>query len=135
MVGADGLTLRATIGEPSDSIACVVAREFISRNLINCSGTVRATANTSLIVKTPGCAPADAWRLYERVLVCLLTENTDFHLKNFAMLHTPDGMRLSPAYDLVAAALYPAYRTFALSIDGSANLPSTRDPKWQRALN
>jgi hypothetical protein len=39
----------------------------------------------------------------------------DVHLKNFAMLHTPDGMRLSPAYDLVA---YPEYRTFALSIDG-----------------
>ena len=61
----------------------------------------------SFIVKTPGCAPADAWRLYERVLVCLLTGNTDAHLKNFAMLHTPDGLRLSPAYDLVAAALYP----------------------------
>jgi serine/threonine-protein kinase HipA len=41
--------------------------------------------------KAPGCAPADTWRLYERVLVCLLTENTDVHLKNFAMLHTPAG--------------------------------------------
>jgi serine/threonine-protein kinase HipA len=76
----------------------------------------------SFIVKTPGCVPADAWRLYERVLVCLLTGNTDAHLKNFAMLHTPDGLRLSPAYDLVAAALYPEYRTFALAIGGAANL-------------
>jgi serine/threonine-protein kinase HipA len=76
----------------------------------------------SFIVNTPGCAPADAWRLYERVLVCLLTGNTDAHLKNFAMLHTPDGLRLSPAYDLVAAALYPEYRTFALAIGGAANL-------------
>jgi len=76
----------------------------------------------SFIVKTPGCAPVDAWRLYQRVLVCLLTGNTDAHLKNFAMLHTPDGLRLSPAYDLVAAALYPEYRTFALSIGGAANL-------------
>jgi serine/threonine-protein kinase HipA len=74
------------------------------------------------IVNTPGCTPADAWRLYERVLVCLLTGNTDAHLKNFAMLHTPDGLRLSPAYDLVAAALFPEYHTFALSIGGAANL-------------
>jgi serine/threonine-protein kinase HipA len=76
----------------------------------------------SFIVNTPGCAPADAWRLYERVLACLLTGNTDAHLKNFAMLHTPDGLRLTPAYDLVAAALYPEYRTFALAIGGAANL-------------
>jgi serine/threonine-protein kinase HipA len=38
------------------------------------------------------------------------------------MLHTSDGLRLSPAYDLVAAALYPEYRTLALSIGGAANL-------------
>jgi serine/threonine-protein kinase HipA len=89
----------------------------------------------SFIVNTPGCAPADAWRLYERVLVCLLTGNTDAHLKNFAMLHTPDGLRLTPAYDLVAAALYPEYRTFALSIGGAANLTIDRiKPKHLVAL-
>ena len=38
------------------------------------------------------------------------------------MLHTPDGLRLTPAYDLVADALYPEYRSFALSIGGAANL-------------
>ena len=76
----------------------------------------------SFIIKTPGCTPVDAWRLYQRVLTCILTGNTDAHLKNFAMLHTPDGLRLTPAYDLVAAALYPEYRTFALGIGGAANL-------------
>jgi len=80
----------------------------------------------SFIIKTPGCAPADAWRLFERVLVCLLTGNTDAHLKNFAMLHTPDGLRLTPAYDLVAAALFPEYRTFALAIGGAPNLTIDR---------
>ncbi len=89
----------------------------------------------SFIVNTPGCVPADAWRLYERVLVCLLTGNTDAHLKNFAMLHSSDGLRLSPAYDLVAAALYPEYRTFALSIGGAANLTIDRiKPKHLVAL-
>jgi serine/threonine-protein kinase HipA len=76
----------------------------------------------SFIVNTPGCVPADAWRLFERVLACLLTGNTDAHLKNFAMLHTADGLRLAPAYDLIAAALFPEYRTFALAIGGAANL-------------
>jgi len=35
---------------------------------------------------------------------------------------TSSGLRLSPAYDLVAAALYPEYKTFALAIGGAANL-------------
>lgn len=68
------------------------------------------------------CIPAEAWRLFRRLLVCFLTGNTDAHLKNFAMFHAPEGLRLTPAYDLVAAALYPAYRTIALSVGGSANL-------------
>jgi len=77
---------------------------------------------SSFILDTPGCTPVDIWKLYRRVLVCLLTGNTDAHLKNFAMLHTPDGLRLTPAYDLVAAALYPEYQTVALAIGGAANL-------------
>jgi len=76
----------------------------------------------SFILKTPGSTQVDVWRLYRRILVCILTGNTDAHLKNFAMLHTPDGLRLTPAYDLVAAALYPDYQTLALSIGGAANL-------------
>ena len=76
----------------------------------------------AFIRNTPDCVPADAWRLFRRVLVCLLTGNTDAHLKNFAMFHTPDGLRLTPAYDLVAAALYPEYRQLALAIGTSSNL-------------
>jgi serine/threonine-protein kinase HipA len=76
----------------------------------------------AFILKTPGCTPVDAWRLYRRILVCILTGNTDAHLKNFAMFHTPDGLRLTPAYDLVAAALYPEYTTLALAIGNAANL-------------
>jgi serine/threonine-protein kinase HipA len=74
------------------------------------------------ILGTPGCTPVDAWRLYQRILVCVLIGNTDAHLKNFAMFHTPDGLRLTPAYDLVAAALYPEYRQLALAIGTASNL-------------
>jgi serine/threonine-protein kinase HipA len=76
----------------------------------------------SFIRTTPGCTPVDAWRLFRRVLVCLLTGNTDAHVKNFAMFHTPDGLRLTPAYDLVASALYPDYRQIALAIGAASNL-------------
>jgi serine/threonine-protein kinase HipA len=74
------------------------------------------------VLKTPGCTPVDAWRLFRRVLVCFLTGNTDAHLKNFAMFHTSDGLRLTPAYDLLAAALYPEYRQIALAVGNAANL-------------
>jgi serine/threonine-protein kinase HipA len=76
----------------------------------------------SFIRTTPGCVPADAWRLFRRVLTCFLTGNTDAHLKNFAMFHAQGGMQLTPAYDLVAAALYPEYNMLALSIDGAHSL-------------
>jgi len=74
------------------------------------------------IRNTPGCAPADVWRLYRRILTCILTGNTDAHLKNFAMFHTRDGLRLTPAYDLVAAAIYPEYQQLALTMGATKNL-------------
>jgi serine/threonine-protein kinase HipA len=76
----------------------------------------------AFIRNTPGCAPVETWYLYRRVLACFLTGNTDAHLKNFAMFHTLDGLRLTPAYDLVAAALYPPYRSLALSVDKAISL-------------
>jgi serine/threonine-protein kinase HipA len=89
----------------------------------------------SFILTTPGCAPADAFRLYRRILVCFLTGNTDAHLKNFAMFHAQGGLELTPAYDLVAAALYPEYRTLALSVAGAQNLKiSDLKPKHIAAL-
>jgi serine/threonine-protein kinase HipA len=88
------------------------------------------------ILNTPGCTPVDAWRLFRRILVCFLTGNTDAHLKNFAMFHTRDGLRLTPAYDLVAAALYPEYRQIALAIGGAANLElKSLQPKHIVALS
>jgi len=68
------------------------------------------------------CLISEAARLYERVLACLLVGNTDAHFKNFAMFHTRDGLRLTPLYDLVAAARYKEYHTIALSIGGARNL-------------
>jgi serine/threonine-protein kinase HipA len=74
------------------------------------------------IRKTPRCVPAEADTLYRRILAAVLTGNTDAHLKNFAMFHTQEGLRLTPAYDLLAAAIYKEYQTLALQIAGTRNL-------------
>lgn len=71
---------------------------------------------------TPACIPAEAERVFRRVLACLLIGNTDAHLKNFAMMHTPDGLRLAPAYDLLASAFYEDYQTVALALGGARDL-------------
>jgi serine/threonine-protein kinase HipA len=70
---------------------------------------------------TPGCIEADVYKLYLRILAGLLLGNTDMHFKNFALLYTPAGLRLSPSYDQVAAALYD-YKTVALAIGGIADM-------------
>ncbi|HRC43570.1 MAG TPA: HipA domain-containing protein, partial [Nitrospira sp.] len=74
------------------------------------------------IRQTPGCLPAEVYRLYLRILAGILLGNTDMHLKNFAMCHTEAGLRLTPAYDAVSAMLY-GYNAIALSIGGSAHIP------------
>ena len=60
------------------------------------------------------CLRAECDTLFRRVMACILTGNTDAHLKNFAMEHTESGLRLTPSYDLVATACYPQYQTLAL---------------------
>ena len=74
------------------------------------------------ILNTPGCIPADADKLFRRVLACLLVGNTDAHFKNFAMFHTRDGLRLTPLYDLVASSIYKEYQSIALDICGIRNM-------------
>jgi serine/threonine-protein kinase HipA len=61
----------------------------------------------------------DLARFFRRLLVFMLVGNCDAHLKNFSLLETPNGLRLSPAYDILNTALYDGFdQTIALSIDG-----------------
>lgn len=61
----------------------------------------------------------DLARLFRRLIAFVLIGNCDAHLKNFSLLETPDGLRLSPAYDVVNTALYDGFdQVLALSIDG-----------------
>jgi serine/threonine-protein kinase HipA len=61
----------------------------------------------------------DIARLFRRLVVFVLIGNCDAHLKNFSLLETDVGLRLSPAYDIVNTALYDGFdQNIALSING-----------------
>lgn len=74
------------------------------------------------IAQAPNTIPAENYKLYCRILAGLLLGNTDMHFKNFAMLHTDNGLRLTPAYDQLASFIY-SYKTTALTLGGAQHIP------------
>lgn len=67
----------------------------------------------------------DLLTYFELVLFSYLCGNNDMHLKNFSLMHVPDGAVLSPAYDLLNVSLVnPADKEeLALTLNGKkANL-------------
>ncbi len=66
-------------------------------------------------------AEIDLLRYFQQIVAYALIGNCDCHLKNFSLLETPEGLRLSPAYDIVNTFVYApqGYSTeFGLRIDG-----------------
>ena len=127
IASVDGIAGRALLVERFDRLRSGARIHFEEFNQLlgRRSGdkyNARYDDMAAFILTTPGCTPVDAWRLYQRELVYFLTGNTDAHLKNFAMFHTTDGLRLAPAYDLVAVALYPEYSTVALALGEARDL-------------
>lgn len=73
----------------------------------------------SVVERHSARARIDLARYYQLVVFNLVIGNADAHLKNFSLLERPEGLRLSPAYDLVNTIVYPAYdRVTALEIGG-----------------
>ncbi len=73
-------------------------------------------------------ARIDLARYFRLVIFNLVLGNADAHLKNFSLLEGSDGLRLSPAYDLINTLVYPGYeRTVALEIDGKKRAFDTLD--------
>ena len=62
-------------------------------------------------------------RLFELILFCYLTGNTDMHLKNYALIENALGQyELSPAYDLLSTLLVLSdEEESALTINGKKN--------------
>lgn len=61
----------------------------------------------------------DLARFFRRLIAFALVANCDAHLKNFTLLEQPEGLRLSPVYDVVNVGVYPQYaQQLALAIGG-----------------
>lgn len=73
-------------------------------------------------------ARIDLARYFRLVVFNLVLGNADAHLKNFSLLEDVDGLRLSPAYDLINTLVYPQYeRSVALELGGSKRPFDTLD--------
>jgi serine/threonine-protein kinase HipA len=72
----------------------------------------------SVIARYSARARLDLVRFYKLVIFNFALGNADAHLKNFSLLERPEGLRLSPAYDLLNTLLYPFSRETALEIGG-----------------
>src|SRR6185312_1154681 len=58
----------------------------------------------------------DLARFFRRLVAFVLIGNCDAHLKNFSLLETAAGLRLSPIYDVLNTAIYDGFdQTLALS--------------------
>jgi serine/threonine-protein kinase HipA len=63
----------------------------------------------------------DLARFFRRLIVYVLVSNGDAHLKNFTLLERPEGLRLSPLYDVVNVGVYAGQGTsqqLALAMNG-----------------
>ena len=72
------------------------------------------------VIRTHSVRPQiDLARYFRRLVAYIIVGNCDAHLKNFALLETLLGLRLSPAYDIVNTAIYDGYdQKLALALDG-----------------
>jgi serine/threonine-protein kinase HipA len=77
----------------------------------------------------------DMTRLWDQIVFNWLIGNTDAHVKNFSLLYSPDlrTLRLAPAYDLLAAAIYPTTRELSFRIGGAATLDAVTDATFEAA--
>lgn len=73
----------------------------------------------SVIRKNSSRPSIDLARFFKRLVAFALIGNCDAHLKNFSMVETSSGLRLSPAYDIVNTVMYSRFdQALALSING-----------------
>ncbi len=73
-------------------------------------------------IKTYSARPdIDLNKFFRLCIANFLIGNCDAHLKNFSLLETKDGLRLSPAYDVLNTAVYPKFeQNLALHMNGKS---------------
>ena len=76
------------------------------------------------LLNQSGVNAADTKRFIQWIFFNLYVGNHDSHAKNLSIYFPPNGVRLTPFYDLLSTSLYPGLsRTFAFNIGGK-NKPS-----------
>ncbi|MDP2193940.1 MAG: HipA domain-containing protein [Alphaproteobacteria bacterium] len=72
------------------------------------------------VIKKHSSRPAlDLQEFYKRMIANIIIGNCDAHLKNFSLLETKDGLRLSPTYDVLNSIMYKNLGTeLALELNG-----------------
>ena len=81
---------------------------------------------------------ADRLRMLDAVIFNYLVGNTDAHAKNFSILHTAEGMRLAPLYDLVSTFLYQEdvslemETKLAMKVGGEGEIDRIQLRHWKR---
>ncbi len=64
----------------------------------------------------------DTISFFELLLFCFLTGNSDMHLKNYSLIYSENGIRFSPAYDLLNTRIVTKdNEESALTINGKKN--------------
>lgn len=72
-----------------------------------------------IIVRYSALPVIDMERFFRQLIASTLVGNCDAHLKNFSLLESPSGLRLSPAYDILNTAISEKHdRLLALSFNG-----------------
>jgi serine/threonine-protein kinase HipA len=90
-------------------------------------------AIATTLIALPGCGEPAVLELIKRIAFNDLIGNADMHLKNIALLYS-DGVTatLSPAYDVVAQALYHSVSGHALHLfDESVPAHDPKEPIWK----
>lgn len=119
---ADGAKLRL------EDMAQILCRPRGNTYAGKYEGSYEAIAS---VIRRYSARPAiDLGRFFRRIVAFVLIGNCDGHLKNFSMLETSDGLRLSPAYDVVNSAFYAVFdQRLALALgDDKPQLKSVTRP-------
>jgi serine/threonine-protein kinase HipA len=76
---------------------------------------------------------ADQNELLDRMAFNYLIGNADAHAKNFSLLHSSEGTRLAPAYDLLSTFAYPHLsREMATAINGMFESRGLQPVHWRK---
>lgn len=79
---------------------------------------------------------ADQLKLWDMIVFDYLIGNTDAHIKNFSLLHSPDmkQVRLAPAYDIISTTIYEqSTRDMAFRIGGEINIDDITTDSFRMA--